>query len=243
MSAARPCATWRRGDGDDSALDSVRAPLSASPLLYGTGHCGWRVSARALPSRMSRLVRTTIGAHLRRLRSQALSRGYRRGPLRSCLPHRPVRAGCGGTLLRQRHSRVGEGRSPSRRGCSRSSRSRCALSAIAAGANRNRRCDRRTCARDDAIRSHIRRRRTALRLLLLGVAVTLVSQNYRILLGGHRPPAGGDGHRIGQRGAHHHLERLFWSPQLGLAGAGIAFLASEMLLLALPSARSGCSSE
>lgn len=73
---------------------------------------------------------------------------------------------------------------------------------------------------------------TALRLLLVGVSVTLVSQNYRILL---------------VASSHQRAEMAIVSasavltiilnvllvPQLGLAGAGIAFLASEMLLLAL----------
>ena len=173
-----------RGDGDDSALDSVRAPLRRLRSSTGPGIvAGESRRGRSLPD------------------EPACSDDNRRSPSTSSLsssisgippwastelpPASPLFVpGCGGTSTSSTSLPRWRGPlTPSRRGCSRSSRSRCALSAIAAGANRNRRCDRRTCARDDAIRSHIRRRRTALRLLRAGrCRVTLVSQNYRILL-------------------------------------------------------------
>ena len=73
---------------------------------------------------------------------------------------------------------------------------------------------------------------TALRLLLLGVAVTLVSQNYRILLvaTGHQRAEMGI---VSASAVLTIILNVLLVPQLGLAGAGIAFLASEMLLLAL----------
>jgi O-antigen/teichoic acid export membrane protein len=73
---------------------------------------------------------------------------------------------------------------------------------------------------------------TALRLLLLGVSVTLVSQNYRILLVASSHQRAEMAIVSASAGLTIILNVLL-VPQLGLAGAGIAFLASEMLLLAL----------